>query len=64
MTAHAEQRPLTNHELENKLAMIEKGQQLAGHFPSTDDLEAARRILTGETTYEDEMADFDQKFGE
>jgi hypothetical protein len=30
------------------LALIEKGQQLAGHFPNGSDLDGARRILSGE----------------
>ncbi|MHA6694666.1 hypothetical protein [Homoserinimonas sp. A520] len=34
------------------MAVIEKGQQLAGHYPSTEDLGRARRVLTGELTPE------------
>lgn len=29
------------------LALIEKGQQLAWHFPDTEDMDRARRILAG-----------------
>lgn len=35
-------------DVEQALAAIEKGQQLAGHFPSAEDMDRARRILTGE----------------
>lgn len=32
------------------MAEIEKGQQLAGHFPDAEALGRARRIVTGETS--------------
>lgn len=51
-------------EVSDKLAMIEKGQQLAGHFPTENDLAAARRILTGQSSYEQEMAGFADRFAE
>ena len=35
-------------DVSRNLALIEKGQQLAGHFPSCSDLDRARRILSGE----------------
>ena len=35
------------------MAVIEKGQQLAGHYPSAEALDSARRILTGELSVED-----------
>lgn len=38
----------TEADVEIGLAHIEKGQQLAGHFPSAEALERARRVLTGE----------------
>lgn len=37
-------------DVSRNLALIEKGQQLAGHFPSDADLDRARRVLTGELT--------------
>ncbi|MCL2423210.1 MAG: hypothetical protein FWD11_04855 [Micrococcales bacterium] len=44
----------TEHSLtpatQNALACVEKGQQLAGHFPSRQDMERARRIATDEVT--------------
>jgi hypothetical protein len=39
--------------VEQSMAAIEKGQQLAGHYPSADALDSARRILTGELSPED-----------
>lgn len=39
-------------DVEQSLAVIEKGQQLAGHNPSDEALDSARRILTGELTTE------------
>ncbi|MCA0180837.1 MAG: hypothetical protein LCH77_14870 [Actinobacteria bacterium] len=43
---------LTASEIERGLACIDKGQQLAGHFPDAEDLDRARRILSGELTPE------------
>jgi hypothetical protein len=40
-------------DIEQAMAVIEKGQQLAGHFPSAEALDSARRILTGELSAED-----------
>ncbi|MFT4157718.1 MAG: hypothetical protein QM630_07320 [Microbacterium sp.] len=39
-------------DVEQSLALIEKGQQLAGHFPDAEDMDRARRILTGELSPE------------
>ena len=39
-------------DIEQALAVIEKGQQLAGHYPSTETMDRARRVLTGELTPE------------
>ncbi len=38
--------------VEQTLAAIQKGQQLAGHYPDAEDMERARRILEGELTPE------------
>lgn len=37
-----------HHDVPQAMAVIEKGQQLAGHFPSSCALRRAQRILTGE----------------
>ena len=39
-------------DVEQSMAVIEKGQQLVGHYPSADALDSARRILTGELSPE------------
>lgn len=39
-------------DIEQAMAVIEKGQQLAGHFPSAEALDSARRVLTGELSPE------------
>ena len=41
------------------MAQIEKGQQLAGHFPDADALGRARRVLTGEITADEAYAELD-----
>ena len=49
-------------DVEETLAQIEKGQQLAGHFPEPDDMDRARRILTGEITQEQAFAEIREKY--
>lgn len=39
-------------DIEQAMAVIEKGQQLAEHFPSAEALDSARRVLTGELSPE------------
>jgi hypothetical protein len=50
-------------DVEQEMAMIEKGQQLAGHFPDTEALGRARRILEGTMTGDEAMAELDAKYG-
>lgn len=49
--------PLDSADVERALALIDKGQQLGGHQPSTGDLDRARRILTGELSSKDARAE-------
>jgi hypothetical protein len=49
-------------EVERQMALVEKSQQLAGHFPDADALSRARRVLTGETTSAEAYAELDEKF--
>lgn len=49
-------------DVENVMAEIEKGQQLAGHFPDADALTRARRVLVGEISEEDAMREIRQAF--
>lgn len=47
-------------DVEQAMALIEKGQQLAGHYPSAGALDSARRILTGELSAEDAEIELNQ----
>ena len=51
-------------DVENVMAEIEKGQQLAGHFPDAAALERARRVLTGEISEEAAMREIREAFRE
>ncbi|MGV0624592.1 antitoxin VbhA family protein [Mycolicibacter minnesotensis] len=55
--------PLSGYELENRMSEIEKGQQLAGHFPDAEALDRARRVLTGQITPEEAFAELDAIYG-
>ena len=48
--------------VENDLTMIEKSQQLAGHFPDAEALDRARRVLDGRTTPVEAYAELDAKY--
>lgn len=52
----------SGEELDVRMAEIEKGQQLAGHFPDLETLARTRQILTGEISYETAMAEFLAEF--
>lgn len=41
------------------LQAIVKGQQMAGHEPTADDLGRAARVLSGETTIQEAVAELD-----
>ena len=43
-------------DIDNALAFVEKAQQLAGHYPSDEDMAAARRVILGESTEDAEIA--------
>lgn len=43
-------------------ALVEKAQHLAGHFPTEEDLAAGRRLLTGEITEAEAIAELDAKY--
>lgn len=49
-------------DVDGELAMIEKAQQLAGHFPDAEALDRARRILDGQTTPTEAYAELDVKY--
>jgi len=50
-------------DVEETLAQIEKGQQLAGHFPNQDALDRARKVLTGELTEQQALQEIRMKYG-
>ena len=50
-------------DVEQAMAMIEKCQQLGGHFPDADALGRARRMLEGTLTYEEARAEIAAKYG-
>ncbi|RZU60849.1 helix-turn-helix transcriptional regulator [Zhihengliuella halotolerans] len=45
------------------LALIEKGQQLAGHFPSLEALDRSKRVLDGESSMDDARDELAAKWG-
>ncbi len=61
-TANREEPPRAHDEVERLMAIVEKSQQLAGHFPDAEALDRARRILTGETTLEVALAEIDAQY--
>lgn len=50
-------------DVEQEMALVEKGQQLAGHFPDAEALRRARRILEGTLSPEDARAEVAAKHG-
>jgi hypothetical protein len=50
-------------DVDQEMALVEKGQQLAGHFPNTEALGRARRILEGTLSPEDARAEVAAKHG-
>lgn len=64
LTTHGPKNVLSADEADVRLVEIEKGQQLAGHFPSEEALDRARRILTGEISPGEAYAELDAKYSE
>jgi hypothetical protein len=60
-STHVAKEVLTPDEVEARLVEIDKGQQMAGHFPDADSLGRARRILIGEITLDEAFAEIDTK---
>ncbi|MFH7324800.1 hypothetical protein [Aeromicrobium sp. JJY06] len=52
---------MTAHEL--LMLEIERGQQVAGHFPSQEALHRAEMVLCGQMTPDQAFAELDAKFG-
>jgi len=51
-------------DIDEAMAQIEKGQQMAGHFPDGEALDRARRVLTGQTTRDDAIAEIKRQFSQ
>lgn len=49
-------------DVDQTMAMIEKSQQLAGHFPDAEALGRGRRILEGDMTEAEAYAEIDAKY--
>lgn len=62
-SAPAARKPGPEVEVEQTLAVIEKGQQLAGHFPSEEAMDRTRRVLEGRTTLTGARAELAAKYG-
>lgn len=53
---------LSPSDLTERMAEIEKGQQLAGHFPNREALDRAERILTEQISFADAEAEIRAKY--
>lgn len=54
--------PEDDLDIDQEMAMIEKSQQLAGHFPDGEALNRARRVLTGQITVEQAYSELEAKY--
>lgn len=61
-TVHATAADGRGIDVDQAMAMIEKGQQLAGHFPDAEALDRARKVLEGELTAAEGYAELDAKY--
>ena len=49
-------------DVDREAAMVEKGQQLAGHFPDAEAMERGRRVLEGDLSADDAYAEIAAKY--
>lgn len=49
-------------DVEQVMAEVEKGQQLAGHFPNATALERGRRVFLEEMTEDEAYSELDAKY--
>ncbi|TWE10289.1 antitoxin VbhA family protein [Rudaeicoccus suwonensis] len=65
MTTHisaAQRKTLSGAELQRWMALAEKSQQLAGHFPDAEALGRTEAILRGELSYEEALEQIAAKY--
>lgn len=53
---------MADPDVEQVMAMIEKAQQLGGHYPSQEALDRARRVFEGSLSEEEAYAEIDAKY--
>ena len=63
MSTKITQRNAPTADVEQGMALVEKAQQLAGHFPNAEALGRARRVLEGTTTENEARAEVATKYG-
>ncbi|SDP23703.1 hypothetical protein SAMN04487788_2621 [Microbacterium testaceum StLB037] len=61
MTMSNDDDNVSSNPIEQALAVIEKGHQLAGHFPSKAMMDRARRVLDGRLTAADAEAEMNRE---
>lgn len=49
-------------DVEQAMAEVEKGQQLAGHFPNAAALERGRQVFRGDMTEDEAYCELDAKY--
>jgi hypothetical protein len=63
MSIRTEQNTARTIDVDQEMALVEKAQQLAGHFPDAEALGRARRILEGTMTEDEARAEVAAKYG-
>jgi len=63
MSIKTEHKTARTIDVEQEMALVEKAQQLAGHFPDAEALGRARRILEGTMTEDEARAEVAAKYG-
>lgn len=63
MSTKTEHNTTRSIDVEQEMALVEKAQQLAGHFPDAEALGRARRILEGTMTEDEARAEVAAKYG-
>jgi hypothetical protein len=63
MSIKTERNTARTIDVEQEMALVEKAQQLAGHFPDAEALGRARRILEGTMTEDEARAEVAAKYG-